>query len=113
MDREDVRREAVTDADATGLIAGEQLITEAETLLPTRLALPRQDLHAALPEGHPAHATIDQLHGEIERPTPNVASIHEHVSSLRALPQIEATIVNWWDDPKTQRFIADLGQIGL
>ena len=28
-------REAIIDADATGLIAGEQLITEAETLLPS------------------------------------------------------------------------------
>jgi hypothetical protein len=27
-------REAITAADATGLIAGEELITEAETLLP-------------------------------------------------------------------------------
>jgi hypothetical protein len=27
-------REAVTSADATGLIAGEELITQAETLLP-------------------------------------------------------------------------------
>jgi hypothetical protein len=28
-------RDAVTSADATGLIAGEELITEAETMLPT------------------------------------------------------------------------------
>jgi hypothetical protein len=28
-------REGITDADATGLIAGEELITEAETILPT------------------------------------------------------------------------------
>ncbi len=27
-------REAITSADATGLIAGEELITEAETMLP-------------------------------------------------------------------------------
>jgi hypothetical protein len=27
-------REGITDADATGLIAGEELITEAETILP-------------------------------------------------------------------------------
>jgi hypothetical protein len=28
-------REAIINADATGLIAGEELITEAETILPT------------------------------------------------------------------------------
>lgn len=33
-DKENDRREAVTSADATGLIAGEELITEAETILP-------------------------------------------------------------------------------
>jgi hypothetical protein len=31
-------REAVISADATGLIAGEELITEAETLLPIEVA---------------------------------------------------------------------------
>ncbi|HTA40628.1 MAG TPA: hypothetical protein VK760_16210 [Candidatus Acidoferrales bacterium] len=34
QEREDDVREAVTSADATGLIAGEELITQAETLLP-------------------------------------------------------------------------------
>jgi hypothetical protein len=33
-DRENDVRDAVTSADATGLIAGEELITQAETLLP-------------------------------------------------------------------------------
>jgi hypothetical protein len=33
-DKEDDRRDAVTSADATGMIAGEELITEAETILP-------------------------------------------------------------------------------
>jgi hypothetical protein len=32
----DDRREAVTSADDTGLISGEELITEAETILPTQ-----------------------------------------------------------------------------
>jgi hypothetical protein len=110
MDRDDVRREAVTDADATGLIGGEKLITEAETLLP---ALPDAKLHELLPRGHAAHGTVDELHAELRRPKPNAASIRQHVGRLRAVPEIEATIANWWDDPKTQRFIADLGQIGL
>ena len=33
-ERENDVREAVTSADGTGLIAGEELITQAETLLP-------------------------------------------------------------------------------
>ncbi|MHB8146095.1 MAG: hypothetical protein ACYDGM_02385 [Vulcanimicrobiaceae bacterium] len=33
-EREDEFREAIVSADATGLIAGEELITEAETMLP-------------------------------------------------------------------------------
>jgi hypothetical protein len=34
-ERKSAFREAITDADATGMIAGEELITEAETVLPT------------------------------------------------------------------------------
>jgi hypothetical protein len=103
-------REAITDADATGLIAGEKLITEAETLRPL---LPHQHLHAALPQAHSAHATIDQLRAEIESAAPNRQTIEGHVRTLRALPELEAAVANWWDDPKTQRFIAYLSQIGL
>jgi hypothetical protein len=113
MDREDVRREGVADADDTGLIAGEERITEAETLLPLQRGFPREKLHAALPEGHAAHATIDRLHAELTRSNPNPFSIRKHVGSLRAIPEVEAAIANWWDDPKRQRVIADLGQIGL
>jgi hypothetical protein len=86
-------REAITDADATGLIAGEKLITEAETLRPL---LPHQHLRA-----------------EIESAAPNRQTIEGHVRTLRALPELEAAVANWWDDPKTQRFIAYLSQIGL
>ena len=63
-------REGIEDADATGLVAGEELITQAETELPLlrlRESLPHEDLHAALPEGHDAgHATVDALHAEIQ-----------------------------------------------
>jgi len=113
MDKEADRRDGINDADDTGMVAGEELITEAETLLPLRPALPREDLHAALPQGHAAHSTIDDLHAEVEATKPNPASIESHVGRLRALPELEATIVNWWDHPQTQRFIANLNQIGL
>jgi hypothetical protein len=107
VDREEKRREGVDAADDTGLLAGEELITRAETMLPI------DELHDALPEGHAAHEAIDQLHAELRGPAPNAQAIAGHVRRLRALPEIEAKIVNWWDDPKTQRFIANLGQIGL
>lgn len=108
----DDRREAIEDADDTGLVAGEELITQAETLLPlVRAPLPREHLHAALPHGHAAHATIDDLHAEVEHHSPNRHAIERHVGALRALPELEAIVANWWDDPRTQRFIAILGQI--
>ena len=95
-------REGVISADATGMIASEELPV-----------LPHADLHAALPHGHAHHATIDRLHREITSPSPDRSSIEKHVGTLRGLPEVEAIITNWWDDPKTQRFIANLSQIGL
>ena len=107
-------REGVTSADSTGLIAGEELITQAETLLPLeRPVLPAQKLHAALPAGHRDHATIDALHRELTAASPNPDSIENHVRTLQGLPELEAVVANWWDDPKTQRFIGYLSQIGL
>jgi hypothetical protein len=114
-DRGDLRKE-IEASDETGLVAGEELITQAETMLPLlrrEAALPRKDLHAALPRDHAAHATIDALHDEIEGASPNRNEIQRHVGALRALPELEAIVMNWWDDPKTQRYIANLGQIGL
>jgi hypothetical protein len=106
-DRSEERRREVNAADDTGLVAGEEYITEAETVLPS------EDLHAALPDEHPAHETIDELHAEMQAPEPSAEAIHRHVGTLRRLPELEATIANWWDSPQTQRFIANLGQIGL
>lgn len=107
-------REGVNDADATGLIAGEELITQAETLLPLqRPDLPHEDLHAALPEQHPAHATIDRLRDEIQSPKPSRPAIEAHVGTLRALPELEARVATWWESPSTQRFMWNLSQIGL
>lgn len=93
--------------DDTGMVAGEKLITEAETLLPV------EKLHDALPEEHPAHATIDELHAEVRARKPDPQAIGKHVGALRTLPELEATVANWWDNPATQRFIANISQIGL
>ena len=107
-------REGVTDADATGLIAGEELITQAETLLPLeRPALPHEELHAALPEQHDAHATIERLRDEVTAPRPSRSAIEEHVGTLRAFPELEATVAGWWESPATQRFLWNLSQTGL
>ena len=113
MDREQTRREGIEDADDTGLVSGEELITAAETMLPLQPEFPRERLHAALPHGHEAHAAIDRLHAEIGAAAPNAGAIEGHVHRLRSLPELEATIANWWDDPQTQLFIRDIGQIGL
>ncbi len=109
-------RDGVTDADATGMVADEERIAQAEILRPLlaeRPALPHQDLHAALPQGHPAHATIDRLHAEIEDAAPNRGAIETYVTDLRSLPELEAIVANWWDHPNTQRFVWNLNQIGL
>jgi len=114
MDERNEIRDAIEDADDTGLVAGEELITRAETLLPlARPSVPSELLHAALPHGHAAHATIDALHAEINRESPSRSAIEKRVGALRALPELESILANWWDDPQTQRFIANLAQIGL
>lgn len=107
-------REGVTGADATGMIAGEELITQAETFAPlTRPSLPREDLHAALPAGHAAHAAIDRLHAEVESLQPQRSALEAQVRHLRTIPELEAIVANWWDSPSTQRFVWNLSQIGL
>jgi len=114
--RKEEIREGIDDADATGMVAGEELITQAETMLPLlrqQAALPHDDLHAALPPEHDAHAVIDELHAEIHRPAPSHDAIKRHTTHLRSLPELEAIIVTWWDNPTTQRFIDTLAQIGV
>lgn len=108
-------REGVTDADATGLIAGEQLITQAETLLPVTppAQFPAEDLHNALPKDHAAHGTIDALDAELSAGSPNPAAIRQHVESLRGLPQLRDSVVAWWEQPWVQRLVSELGQIGV
>ena len=113
-DKADDLRKEIEDADDTGLVAGEELITRAETLLPLlRASVPREEFHRALPAGHAGHAVIDELHGAVEGRRPDRQTIERHVGELRAIPELEATVANWWDDPNTQRFVAAIGQIGL
>lgn len=107
-------REGIADADATGMVSDEEAITAAETLLPLEASpVPREQMHDALPAEHPAHATIDRLHAEVESSQPNRTEIEGHVKQLRALPELEAIVANWWESPTTQRFVWNLSQIGL
>jgi len=105
-DRRDDERREVSAADDTGMFANQELIAAAETL-------PVEDLHGALPDEHPAHAAIDDLHAAVREPKPDARAIERHVGSLRRVPELEATLANWWDAPATQRFISYIGQIGL
>jgi hypothetical protein len=108
-DRLENLRKEVTGADDTGMIASEQFAAEAET----RPVVPHEDLHAALPREHPAHSIIDALHAEMRSPSPDRRKIEAHVGQLRGIPELEATIVSWWEKPAVQRVIGNLGQIGL
>lgn len=106
--------DGVAGADATGMVADEELVTRAETLLPLQaLALPHETLHAALPQAHPAHATIDRLQAEVRSSKPGRTRIEGLVGELRAVPELEVAVANWWENPATQRLIWNLSQIGL
>ena len=107
-------REGISDADATGMVAGEELITQAETRLPLEpSALPRDALHAALPDAHSAHTTIDRLNAEMGSPQPSRAAIEGLAGKLRAVPELEAAVALWWESPAMQRFLWNLTQTGL
>ena len=107
-------REGINDADATGMVAGEELITQAETRLTVEPAtLPSDALHAALPDAHSAHATIDRLHEEMGSSRPSRSAIESLAGSLRSVPELEAAVELWWESPAMQRFLWNLAQIGL
>ena len=101
--REDRLRE-VRDADDTGMVAEESEVVTDEVLA---------NLRKALPPEHEAHGTIDALGRELNAEKPSREAIQQHVHRLRGWRELEAIVVNWWDDPRTQRIISDLGQIGL
>lgn len=103
MGRNDDVRKEVEAADATGMVANQELYA----------TFPAERLRAALPASHSAHASIDQLHDELGKNPPNREVLERHVGVLRSVREIEATIANWWDGPVVQRIIADLTQIGL
>ncbi len=103
MDKNEDTREAVEAADATGMVANQELLA----------SFPADALRAAVPPSHGAHKSIDRLQGELVKPTPRREALEEHVNALRSVRELEATIANWWDSPATQQIVYDLTQIGL
>jgi hypothetical protein len=74
--------------------------------------LPYDDLHA-IAEDADTRAEIDALHAELTKATPSVDAINAHVEGFRERPKVFAVISNWFDDPRTQTFLADLAGTGL
>ncbi|HTU70160.1 MAG TPA: hypothetical protein VMF11_07540 [Candidatus Baltobacteraceae bacterium] len=103
MDEEDDIRKEVEAADATGMVANQELLA----------SFPAAALRGALPPSHHAHQSIGRLQGELAKPRPSREALEEHVNALRSVRELEATIANWWDSPITQRIVFDLTQIGL
>ena len=103
MDKNEEIRNEVEAADATGMVANQELLA----------TFPTETLHEALPPSHGAHGTIDQLQAELGKTRPSPALLKQHVGALRSVRELEAVIANWWDSPITQRIVLDLTQIGL
>lgn len=99
---DDIRKEFEA-ADATGMVANQELLA----------TFPAEMLHEALPKSHDAHATIDHLRTELGKAAPSSEALKTHAGALRALPELQAIVANWWDSPKVQGIILDLTQIGL
>ncbi len=74
--------------------------------------LPIDDLRN-IAEDDATHAEIEALHAELIKAQPSVDAITTHVEGLRQRPQIFAIVANWFDDPRTQTFLADLAGTGL
>jgi len=103
MDKNDDIRKEVEAADATGMVANQELLA----------TFPAEALRDALPPSHGARESVDRLQAELAKPNPRREVLEQHASALRSVRELEATIANWWDSPITQRIIADLTQIGL
>lgn len=86
MDKNDDIRKEVEAADATGMVANQELLA----------SFPAEALRGALPPSHGARASIDRLQGELAKPSPSRDTLEQHVRALRSVRELEATIANWW-----------------
>ena len=103
MDKNDDIRKEVEASDATGMVANQELLA----------SFPAESLRGAVPPSHRARESIDRLQSELAKAAPSRDALEQHVSALRSVRELEATIANWWDSPTTQRIVFDLTQIGL
>ncbi len=103
MDKSDEFREEVEAADATGMVANQELLA----------TFPAETLHQALPPAHHAHTTIDQLKAELGKAKPNRAAVEKHVQTLTGVQELEAAVGRWWNSPTTQRILVTLAEFRL
>jgi hypothetical protein len=72
--------------------------------------LPLDELRSGSPR---SGETIDALHTELGKAQPSAEAITEHVETLRRQPPLVAILENWFEDPRTQAFLAELSATGL
>ncbi len=71
----------------------------------------RDSLHEYGGHEHVEH--LGDLHAELDREEPRPAQLAAEFERLRAEPSMEFMITSWWNDPKTQSFIAELNALGI
>jgi hypothetical protein len=49
----------------------------------------------------------------MESPVPDAKAVERHASLLRAFPELEARIANWWDSPGTQSWLLAITNANL
>jgi len=74
---------------------------------------PYEDLRAAAGDNEAALAHLDALYDELHRDKPDAGKVGEHATALRGIENTEARVANWWDDINTQRWVMELGNMGL
>jgi len=74
---------------------------------------PYDELRAALGGDAASAGSVDALSAELHADEPNPTAVEHHANALRAIPELEARIANWWDDPNTQRWVKAMSDAGL
>jgi hypothetical protein len=74
---------------------------------------PFDELRDALGDHPTGNATLDELHAALDTGGAPAHIVRGLVDRLRAIPVIEARILDWWEDPATQRWVMNLSNSGL
>ncbi len=56
---------------------------------------------------------VAELRAELERQDPRPAVLAEEFERLQSHPDLGVKLTTWWNDPKTQAFIAELNGLGI